>query len=76
MDLSKYFVKAELIPAIIVEEGTNEVLMLAYMNLDLLPKRWKQGILGFTAVRAKALEQGRNLRSYPEGSLHLFGLRR
>ena len=32
MDLDKYFVKSELIPAVIQEHGTNEVLMLAYMN--------------------------------------------
>ena len=32
MDLDKYFVKSELIPAIIQEKSTGEVLMLAYMN--------------------------------------------
>ena len=32
IDIEKYFKKAELIPAIIQEDGTNEVLMLAYMN--------------------------------------------
>ena len=29
IDIEKYFKKAELIPAIIQEDGTNEVLMLA-----------------------------------------------
>ena len=47
MDLSKYFVKAELIPAIIVEEGTNEVLMLAYMNLESLAKTMETGYTWF-----------------------------
>lgn len=47
MDLSKYFAKAELIPAIIVEEGTNEVLMLAYMNLESLAKTMETGYTWF-----------------------------
>ena len=47
VDLSKYFVKEELIPAIIVEEGTNEVLMLAYMNLESLAKTMETGYTWF-----------------------------
>lgn len=47
VDLSKYFVKAELIPAIIVEEETNEVLMLAYMNLESLAKTMETGYTWF-----------------------------
>ena len=47
VDLSKYFVKAELIPAIIVEEGTNEALMLAYMNLESLAKTMETGYTWF-----------------------------
>ena len=47
VDLSKYFVKAELIPAIIVEEGTNEVPMLAYMNLESLAKTMETGYTWF-----------------------------
>lgn len=31
-DLSKYFVKADLLPAIVVEDSTDEILMMAYMN--------------------------------------------
>lgn len=38
MDLDKYFQKGELIPAIIQEVGTGEVLMLAYMNRESLQK--------------------------------------
>lgn len=36
MDFDKYFLKADLIPAIIVEQSTKEVLMLAYMNKESL----------------------------------------
>ena len=32
MDLKRYFVKSELIPAIIQDDDTNAILMLAYMN--------------------------------------------
>lgn len=33
-DLSKYFIKADLLPAIVVEDDTNEILMMAYMNME------------------------------------------
>lgn len=47
MELSGYFVKSELIPAVIVEEGTNEVLMLAYMNVESLAKTMETGYTWF-----------------------------
>ena len=34
--IERFFQKADLLPAIIQEAGTNEVLMLAYMNRDCL----------------------------------------
>lgn len=36
IDIEKYFQKGDLIPAIVQEVGTGEVLMLAYMNLSLI----------------------------------------
>lgn len=36
MDLDRYFKKGELIPAIIQEESTGQVLMLGYMNKESL----------------------------------------
>ena len=47
MDLDKFFVKAELIPAIVQEEGTGEVLMLAYMNRESLAKTLETGYTWF-----------------------------
>ena len=47
MNLDKYFVKAELIPAIIQEEGTDEVLMLAYMNKESMAKTLETGYTWF-----------------------------
>lgn len=35
-NLSRFFQKSDLIPAIVQESGTNEVLMLAYMNQESL----------------------------------------
>lgn len=47
MNLERYFLKGELIPAIIQEEGTNEVLMLAYMNRESLKKTLETGYTWF-----------------------------
>jgi phosphoribosyl-AMP cyclohydrolase len=45
--LDQYFVKSELIPAIVVEDQTNEVLMLAYMNRESLAKTMETGYTWF-----------------------------
>ncbi len=47
MDLKKYFQKSDLIPAIIKEAGTNEVLMLAYMNEESMKKTLETGYTWF-----------------------------
>ena len=47
MDLDKYFVKSELIPAIIPEKSTGEVLMLAYMNRESMQKTFETGYTWF-----------------------------
>lgn len=47
MELDKYFVKADLIPAIIQEESTGEVLMLAYMNKESMAKTLETGYTWF-----------------------------
>ena len=54
MDLNKFFVKSELIPAIVVESSNSQVLLLAYMNKKVYRKLWKRGILGFTAALDKS----------------------
>lgn len=43
MNLDNYFQKSELIPAIIQEASTGEVLMLAYMNRESLQKTLETG---------------------------------
>ena len=47
MDFDKYFVKSELIPAIIQEKSTGEVLMLAYMNRESMQKTFETGYTWF-----------------------------
>lgn len=47
MELEKYFIKSELIPAIIVEEANGEVLMLAYMSKESLKKTLETGYTWF-----------------------------
>lgn len=47
MDLDKFFKKSELIPAIIQEESSGEVLMLAYMNKESMAKTLETGYTWF-----------------------------
>lgn len=47
MDFDKFFKKAELIPAIIQEKATGEVLMLAYMNRESMEKTFETGYTWF-----------------------------
>lgn len=46
-NLDCYFQKAELIPAIVQEQGTGEVLMLAYMNRESLRRTFETGYTWF-----------------------------
>ena len=46
-DLKRYFEKSSLIPAIVVDEKTKEVLMLAYMNEESLALTLKTGYTWF-----------------------------
>lgn len=45
--LDQYFQKGELIPAIVVEDSNNQVLMLAYMNRESLQKTLETGYTWF-----------------------------
>ena len=47
MELEQYFVKSDLIPAIVVEESTGQVLMLAHMNRESLEKTMETGYTWF-----------------------------
>lgn len=47
MNLDKYFKKDGLIPAVVQEKSTGEVLMLAYMNKESLKKTIETGYTWF-----------------------------
>ena len=45
--IEDYFQKADLLPAIVQEKDTNEVLMLAYMNRESMRKTFETGYTWF-----------------------------
>ncbi len=47
IDVEKYFKKSDLIPAVIQENSTGEVLMLAYMNRESMQKTLETGYTWF-----------------------------
>lgn len=47
MNFDNFFKKSELIPAIIQEKSTGEVLMLAYMNRESMQKTFETGYTWF-----------------------------
>ena len=47
IDFDKFFKKSELIPAVIQEKSTGEVLMLAYMNRESMQKTFETGYSWF-----------------------------
>ena len=47
MELERFFAKAPLVPAVIQEESTGQVLMLAYMNLGALQRTVETGTTWF-----------------------------
>ena len=46
-DLEQYFAKGELIPAVVQEASTGQVLMLAYMNKECLKRALESGYTWF-----------------------------
>lgn len=46
-ELERYFKKSDLIPAIIQEDSTNQVLMLAYMSRESMKKTLETGYTWF-----------------------------
>jgi phosphoribosyl-AMP cyclohydrolase/phosphoribosyl-ATP pyrophosphohydrolase/phosphoribosyl-AMP cyclohydrolase len=54
-DLADYFKKSELIPVVVQQRGTGEVLMLAYMNAESLAKTLETGFTWFYSRSRGAL---------------------
>ena len=55
MDISRYFKKGPLIPAVVQEDATGQVLMLAYMNAESLQKTLETGYTWFYSRSRKTL---------------------
>lgn len=55
MNLDKYFVKSDLIPAVVQEKDSGDVLMLAYMNKESLAKTLETGYTWFWSRSRKEL---------------------
>lgn len=55
MNLDQYFIKSELIPVVIQEKYTGEVLMLAYMNRESMQKTIETGYTWFWSRSRKEL---------------------
>lgn len=47
MDIEKFFVKSELIPAVVQEDGSGLVLMLGFVNREALQKTMETGTAHF-----------------------------
>lgn len=54
-DLEQYFAKGELIPAVVQEASTGQVLMLAYMNKESLKRTLESGYTWFWSRSRQAL---------------------
>ncbi len=54
-DLEQYFAKGELIPAVVQEASTGQVLMLAYMNKESLRRTLESGYTWFWSRSRQAL---------------------
>ena len=47
IDFDRFFKKSDLVPAIVQEKSTGEVLMLAYMNRESIEKTFETGYTRF-----------------------------
>ena len=54
-DLEQYFAKGELIPAVVQEASTGQVLMLAYMNQESLKRTLESGYTWFWSCSRQEL---------------------
>ncbi len=54
-DLERFFLKGDLIPAVVQEDSTGEILMLAYMNRESLQRTLETGYTWFWSRSRKEL---------------------
>ncbi len=72
-EIDKYFEKSELLPAIIQEDKTGEVLMLAYMNRESLKKTLESGYTWFWSRSRKELWNKGATSGHTQKIVSIFG---
>ena len=66
-----------LIPAVIQDDASNEVLMVGFMNQEALDRTVATGFATFfSRTRGQAVDEGGNVRQPPAGRAHPRRLRR
>ncbi len=73
MDFDKFFKKSDLIPAIIQEKSTGEVLMLAYMNRESMQKTFETGYTWFWSRSRQELWNKGATSGHLQKVIEIFG---
>ena len=73
IDFDKFFKKSELIPAVIQEKSTGEVLMLAYMNRESMQKTFETGYTWFYSRSRQELWNKGATSSHLQKVLDIYG---
>lgn len=73
IDFDKFFVKLDLIPAIIQEKSTGEVLMLAYMNKESMKKTFETGYTWFWSRSRQELWNKGATSGHLQKVIEIFG---
>ena len=72
-DLEQYFAKGELIPAVVQEASTGQVLMLAYMNKESLKRTLESGYTWFWSRSRQELWNKGATSGHRQKVLRLYG---
>lgn len=73
LDLERFFQKGELIPAVVQEQSTGEVLMLAYMNRESLRLTLETGCTWFYSRSRQELWNKGATSGHLQKVLSLYG---
>ena len=73
LDLERFFQKGELIPAVVQEQSTGEVLMLAYMNRESLRLTLETGYTWFYSRSRQELWNKGAASGHLQKVLSLYG---
>ncbi len=73
LDLERFFQKGELIPAVVQEQSTGEVLMLAYMNRESLRLTLETGYTWFYSRSRQELWNKGATSGHLQKVLSLYG---